>query len=223
MKGEKKLREESKRLDEQILEEGKELKANLIREYCIAPDTTVVNKPTVQRKSLVIMLCCVIGCLLIVGICLPIFLNNDKPVHYLKENEICSKTTLENIYEFVDVKVNEQNFTVTSPRVFQDSVSNDILYYRINVDAVTVFPYGNLYFVTNKNYILFDEEFESNCEWHNYDVKFNCQSSNIDTIPSVLVSGYLEYGQLQIYFTYTDIDLGETVTPINFLDSLFII
>lgn len=50
MKGEKKLREESKRLDEQILEEGKELKANLIREYCIAPDTTVVNKPLFKEN-----------------------------------------------------------------------------------------------------------------------------------------------------------------------------
>ena len=79
MKGEKKLREESKRLDEQILEEGKELKANLIREYCIAPDTTVVNKPTVQRKSLVIMLCCVIGCLLIVGICCLYFSTTTSP------------------------------------------------------------------------------------------------------------------------------------------------
>lgn len=220
---EKKLKDEVKHLDEQILEEGKELKASLMQEYCITSDTAAVNKPVTQRKSLVITLCCVIGCLLIIGICLPIFLNNDKPVHYLKENEIYSETTLENIYEFIDVKVNEQNFTVTSPTVFQDNVSSDILYYRVKIDSIMVFPRGDLYFVTNKNYVLIDNEYELTCLWLNNKVNYEVRTNESGGIPSVQVSGCLEYGQLRIYFTYMDIDLGETVTPINFLDMLFII
>lgn len=219
----KKLKDEAKRMDEKILEEGKELKERLMQEYCISSETATVNKSINQRKSLVITMCCVILCLLIVGICLPIFLNNDKPVHYLKENEIYSETTLENIYEFVDVKVNEQNFTATLPMIFQDSVSSDILYYRVKIDSKMVFPRGDLYFVTNNNYVLFDEELESFCKWHNFNVNYNCQSSEMDNIPTNKVSGCLEYKQLRIYFTYTDIDLGEQISPVTFLDSLLLI
>lgn len=162
---------------------------------------------------------------------MPIFLNNDEPINdvppieYLKENEVASDTTLDSIYSAVDLRINEESFVITAPRIVQDSVSGDTLYYRATIDSRMVFPYGDIFFVTNPNYVLYDNEAvsEYNCKWGNYNTMYKVLSNESIDIPSVQVKGCLEYKQLRFYFTYTDIVLSEPITPTTFLDSLFII
>lgn len=222
MRVEKKLEEEVKYTDDRIFETGKKLKAKLIEEYCISAEGAVTNKPIYKKKSAIVTMCCVFVCLLVVGICLPIFLDNDKPIHYLKENEVTHDTTLETIYENVAIQINEDNYVVTLPTVIEDSISGDTLAYRVKVESVLVFPYGEVYYVTNKNYVLFEEDISNEkCIWNEYNVSFKSRTGYRENIPTIQVTGCLEYDKLRVYFTYTDVDLGEPVTPISFLDSLF--
>ncbi len=161
-------------------------------------------------------------CFLAVGIVLPIVLRNDGPTVYLKENEVSSSISLENIYKVIDMQINENNYDVTMPAIVHDSISNDILYYTVKIDSKTVFPRGDVYFVNNDNYTLFYDEYESICKWNDINVFYTVSPGSLTDIPSVRVVGGVEYAQLRIYFIYTDIDLGEEVTPISFLNSLFL-
>lgn len=224
MKIEKKLKNEVGYTDKKILEKGKDLKEALMTEYCAQAANTVVAKPAYKRKPVIISICCVIFCLLAAGICLPILLNAGEPIHYLKENETSNATTLETICEAIDIAINEENFIVSSPTSIVDSISEDLLLYSIKIESKIVFPFGSVYFVTNKNYILFAENTNNeHCNWNGFDVSFDILSDVLNDLPVVKITGCLEYDQLRIYFTYTDIDMGEPTTPINFLDSLLII
>lgn len=229
MKIKKRLKEEVQLTDESIFETGKDLKAKLIEEYCAPTEKVILNKPIYRRKPVIATACCIFVCLLTVGVCLPVFLNKDKPIdtvkpiEYLKENETVNDTTLDNIYSVVNLRMNEDDFSVTMPKIIQDSISEDTLYFMAKIESKIVFPYGEIYFVTNPNYVLYEDEAvnEFNCKWKNYDVTYNVLSNALIEIPSVQVTGCLEYGQLRIYFTYTDVDLGEPTIPLSFLDSLF--
>lgn len=221
MKIEKRLKEEVELTNKQILEKGQDLKAKLKEEYCVSSQKPAVSIPFYKRKSAIVSVCCVFVCLLVVGVCLPLLLNNAS-TKYFKENEVSADITLESIYDVVGVRIDEANFSVTLPTVFNDSVSGDVLYYKVRVDAITAMPYGDVYFVANKNYKLFDKEYvgKTHCKWKNYNVNYNIFMDNLDNMPVVQVIGCLEYGELRINFSYIDMDLGETVTPIAFLDLL---
>ncbi len=221
MKIEKKLRDESELTNKRILEDGQELKANLMAEYCTSSPKDA-SKHIYKRKPVIITMCCILVCFLAVGIVLPIVLRNDGPTVYLKENEVSSSISLENIYKVIDMQINENNYDVTMPAIVHDSISNDILYYTVKIDSKTVFPRGDVYFVNNDNYTLFYDEYEYICKWNDIDVFYTVSPGSLTDIPSVRVAGGVEYAQLRIYFIYTDIDLGEEVTPISFLNSLFL-
>lgn len=221
MKIEKKLRDESDLTNKRILEDGQELKANLMAEYCTS-SKEAASKRIYKRKSVIITMCCILVCFLSVGIVLPIVLRNDGPTVYLKKNEVSNSISLENIYKVIDMQIDENNYDVTMPTIVHDSISNDILYYTVKIDSKTVFPRGDVYFVNNDNYTLFDEKYESICKWNDINVFYTVSPGSLTDIPSVRVAGVVEYAQFRIYFIYTDIDLGEQVTPINFLNSLFL-
>lgn len=221
MRIEKKLKEEVKKMNERILADGEELKQTLIRDYCITTENSKKKQTSFKNKS-VIIICCVLVCMLAVGIILPIILKDDGPIHYLKENEINSETTLKAICEATDVQINEQNFNVSLPKVIQDSVSNDILFYSIQAESVQLFPIGTINFITNNRYELVSNEYNKTCIWKESNVMYRMVPSDMNGLPTIQVDGYFEYSNIRIYFSYTDIDLGESVTPVNFLDSLII-
>lgn len=224
MRIEKKLKQEVKATDKKILEDGQDVKQLLMDEHFNTSTPTGEAIAIYKRKPLLISVCCIFVVLLVAGI---IWLSfpKEQPIHYLRENEVTFETTLQEIYNAVDVRIDENNFSITFPKRVEDSVSNDILYYQISIESTQIFPYGLVYFVTNKNYQLMDESDinEESCLWHEYTVTYTPRSKTLNGMPTQEVTGCLEYKQIRIYFSYTDVDIGEEVNPSEFLDSLIVL
>ncbi len=219
MRIKKRLKEEVEYTDRKILEEGQQLKAELIASYCVP---TQKSTPIYKRKSFIATMCCVLVCILTVGIVLPITLNNST-IRYSKENEVTSETTLANIYSAINFKLNEEKFSLTYPQKTEDSITGDILYYSIKVDATELFPYGLVELVTNKNYEYPNTPpYKSDCVWKGCSVSFMATNSNSDGLPTVQVVGCVDYKNVSIYFSYTDMDTGEPISPNLFLESLIL-
>ncbi len=220
MRIEKRLENEAKLADEKILAEGDTLKQSLMQEFCIASEKSTSKQSVLRKKSMIVTICFVFVCLLTLGICLPILLTNEKPVLYLKENELSIETTLDTIYGVTGFKLDENNYTITIPTRVEDKISKDILYYAVKIESKQMFPYGSINFITNKNYELTDREFMESTIWNDSQVHFNILPKNLDVLPTMQIEGYFEYNKMRISFTYTDVDLGEQINP---TDSLFII
>lgn len=223
MRIEKRLRQEVEATDKKILEEGHHVKHLLMDEHCTASKPTSEVVAINRRNPVLISVCCLFVVLLVAGI-VWFSLPKDQPVHYLRENEVTFDTTVEEIYNAADVRINENNFTVTFPQRVEDSVSGDILYYQISIESTLIFPYGLVYFVTNANYEFVDIEitYQNNCSWKEFSVSYAVVTKEIDGLPMVEVTGCVEYKQIRIYFSYTDIDFGDEVKPSEFLDSLIV-
>lgn len=220
MKIEKRLKQEADYTNRQILEDGQDVRESLIRDFCKPASEITATKQKNIKKPLWITVSCLIVCSLIIGICC-LTLLPDKDIVYLKENEIASEITFEELTDNVNIELNRSNFTITSPQKTMDSISQDILFYSLQFESRDIFPYGQISFSKNKNYKFQDKYTVTNsCEWNNCEVKYSVIQANVEELPVLIISGQLNYNDIRIFFEYNDIDLGEQVTPTDFLNSL---
>lgn len=220
MRIEKRLKQEVEYTKQKILEDGQDIRENLIRDYCNTSTENTAVKPKKIKKLLWITASCLIVCLIVVSVCCITLLPSDT-VNYLKDNEITEDISLEEFVKNIGIEINESKFTIKSPRKTNDSISQDLLYYTIQFESKNILPYGQISFSTNKNFSFEDKhEMTERCEWNNCEIKYSLVPTDVDGMPEIYVSGKLNYKGIQMFFNYTDIDMGDTVTPITFLDSL---
>ena len=224
MKIEKLLKEERKKIDEQILAEGQELHDQLVAKYCIT-DTAV--KTTAKKKNYVKWIAsaaCVIVVCLAIG--LGVGLTCPKVPEYLYQNEVENVSTFNEFQLNTDFVINIGNkYTILNTLRIDDAISTDKLYYNIDVENSSDFVIGKISVVVNK-YYHFDEKHVGDIQkskFNQYDMEYSVRETMLEDVPMNEYFGRIDYKGYKIYFSFTELHLDDTPSPNAVLNELLIL
>lgn len=219
----KKLQEERKKIDEQILAEGKELHDSLVAQYC----TETTSKPPVKKKNYVKWIAsvsCVIVICLAIG--LGVGLTRPKSPEYFVE-DATEVIITEN--EFINATKEKigigENYTISNYKRIYDLVSSNDLYYRIEFEHKTDYVAGQASIVVNPYYDYAKQYFGNiqKSKFNQYDMEYSVRETVLEDIPMNEYFGCIDYNSYKIYFSFTELRLDDTKSPNAVLNELLIL
>lgn len=223
MKLSKYLQEESRKINEKILnDEPEKYKQEIAHHFENQNCEIAIRKRTNQYM---VAICAILIVILVTSILLWVFLPQRNKIYY-SENENLIDIAQNEVPTTILGCINTENYSIVSAQKSIDGLSNDILYYKLKIQQTTGVIIGDIYFVTNKDYnFSFDSTQPiSSCKWSGYVVEYYYENIDVNDLPMVVVSGGLVIDEnTKVYFTYNDLDVDQEVAPIDFLESALII
>ena len=224
MKIEKLLKEERKKIDEQILAEGQELHDQLVAKYCITE--TAAKKPVKKKnyiKWIASVACVIVVCLAVglgVGLTrpkIPVYLGTNEDRILIEYNEFVSSTDS-------TVKVGANYSIPRVERVF-DTVSDDNLYYNMVIEHKNDLIRGEISVVVNKYYNFKEQHIGDvqKSKFNQYDMEYSVRETMLEDVPMNEYFGRIDYKGYKIYFSFTELHLDDTPSPNAVLNELLIL
>lgn len=224
MKIEKILKEERKKIDEQILAEGQDLHDQLVAKYCITE--TAVKKPVKKKKYVkwIASAACVIVVCLAVG--LGVGLTRPKVPEYFYQNEIKIDSTIDEFSKDTNSLISfDSSYTLSNMARIDDAISSDKLYYSLEIVKSANFVIGEINVVVNK-YYHFDEKHVGDIQkskFNQYDMEYSVRETMLEDVPMNEYFGRIDYKGYKIYFSFTELHLDDTPSPNAVLNELLIL
>lgn len=203
------LKDERRKIDEQILADGKETFSELAEQYCVSKTE---QKPTKRMNSIkwIASVACVIVVCLVVCLCVVLTRSPiEPPTHeYFEVNQESRQSNFEEFSRDTKSSISfGNNYSVDGYKIVYDSESSDKLYYRCEFQHNDELIWGNLYVVINKNYNFFERHVSEvrKTKFRDYDMEYSVRDSYLDDTPLNEYFGCISLSDYKIYFSFNAI------------------
>ncbi len=223
MKVKKELKKANDKINNQILEDGREVYDKLMLENSFNGEKEINSSTSiirVKRLAWIFPICSVLLIVLSLSIILPIVLKGDNSLEYKEDYQKFADIFVDDINsEFTTFQINNVDFNSECSKVY-DKKHNDTLYYKVNMISLNNNVNGSLYIVVNKNY-AFNERYNGEKIVETYK---NCPLTYTMTLNDANMDcfGCLEIEDTKVYFEFPGFAEVYT-TPTQFLDQILII
>lgn len=217
----KQLKEQRRKIDEQILVDGQQTFNELAEQYCVAKTEPKQAKRTNLTKWIAAVSCAVVACLVVglsVGLTQPS--NPDTPSipsepsdkEYFYQNEKGEGCTLEEFKNATNYSIDfGQDYSTPNIYRIYDSESLETLDYCIDFEHNVNFTSGELYVVVNKHF-KFPEAHLGEIiytKFGDYDMEYSVEEWTYEELVSNKYFGCITYNDYRIYFSFDELREGD--------------
>lgn len=228
MKVKKELQKANDRINDQILEEGRDVYDKLMLENIFIEEKKErYTSSNIFRGKKLGWICSMLSVLIIVlslSIVLSLVLKNNEPIQYLEDNQKTVDIAVDDINAVLATfQINTVDFKCECSKIY-DEKYDDTLYYKINMISINNGVNGILYLAINKNYI-FKERYNGNKiieTYKNNRLTYTRTLDDLDMLPINNFFGCLEIDDVKVYFEFSGFAEIFT-TPALFLDQVLIV